>query len=280
MPARKHVPPKGKRLSTKKKQHITDVGKEVTHLLEQGTLDSLQKGAQLSRDHLKYQWDLYSELAFQRNVIAKDLMDAISESCIEDYEFESWQRAIQWKYINHPLCTIGSSKQYGGRFNIGEDISPARMLKTFSALYIAQDQDTAKAEAFGSQVKQFSLSPSEVSLTNKRSYGCISISGELDRVIDLTNPSSLTKFIRLISKFTIPQSIVDSASRLNLPSPTIINSKKLLLDSFLASDWRKEPAQCDIPANSQIFGQLAYEAGIDGILFESSKKTLFSDIPI
>ena len=75
----------------------------------------------------------------------------------------------------------------------------------------------------------------------------------------------------MISKFTIPQSIVDSASRLNLPSPTIINSKKLLLESFLASDWRKEPAQCDIPANGQIFGQLAYEAGIDGILFKSSK---------
>lgn len=39
----------------------------------------------------------------------------------------------------------------------------------------------------------------------------------------------------------------------------------------MASDWRKEPAQCDIPANGQIFGQLAYEAGIDGILFKSSK---------
>lgn len=265
------IPSKGKRAARIKNPHITNVEKEVTNLLEQGTLESLEKGKQLSQDHLKHQWDFYSELAFQRNAIADELMDAISESCVEDYEFESWQRALQWKYTNHPLCTIGSVKQYGGRFNIGENISPSSSLKTFPAFYIAQDQPTARAEAFGTQVSGFSLSPDEVALTNKRSYGCISLSGSLDRVIDLTKRSSLTKFVRLISKFTITQSIYDSAERLNLPPPTLITSAALLLESFLASNWRKEPAQSDIPANGQIFGQLAYKSGVDGILFKSSK---------
>ena len=265
------IPPKGKRSAPIKNPHITNVEKEVNYLLEQDTLDSLQKGKQLSQDHLKHQWDLYSELSFQRNAIADELMDAISQSCIEEYGFESWQRALQWKYTNHPLCTIGSLKQYGGRFNIGENISPSDSLKTFPAFYIAQDQPTAKAEAFGSQVIGFGLSPDEVALTNKRSYGCISISGSLDRVIDLTKKSSLTKFVRLISKFTITQSIYDSAACLNLPPPTLIASTALLLDSFLASNWRKGPAQSDIPANGQIFGELACKAGVDGVLFRSSK---------
>jgi hypothetical protein len=44
-----------------------------------------------------------------------------------------------------------------------------------------------------------------------------------------------------------------------------------LLKSFLANNWRKEPAQFDIPANSQIFGQLAYFAGMDGVVYPSTK---------
>ncbi|SMC62036.1 RES domain-containing protein [Polynucleobacter kasalickyi] len=265
------ISPKVKRASKIKKPPIKDMGKEVADLLEQGSLTNLQKAKQLSQDYLKHQWDFYSELAFQRNTIAEELIDSISESCIEDYQFESWQRALTWKYTNHPLCTIGSLKQYGGRFNIGENISPSSALKTFSAFYIAEDQPTARAEAFGSPRVGSSLTPEEISLTNKRSYACISISGSLDKVFDLTKKSSLTKFVRLISKFKIPKPIYESATRLNLPTPTLINSSTLLMESLLASDWRKEPAQADIPANGQIFGQMAHKAGVDGILFKSSK---------
>ena len=265
------VPPKVKRAAENKNSPIKDVEKEVSDLLEHGTLESLKKGKQLSKDYLKHQWDFYSELAFQRNAIAEELIDAVSESCIEDYEFESWQRVLTWKYTNHPLCTVGSLKHYGGRFNIGDNISPTSALKSFPAFYIAEDQHTARSEAFGSQVADVILTPEDVSLTNKRSYACISISGSLDKVIDLTKKSSLTKFVRFISKFHIPKSILDSAALLNLPPPTLVTSSTMLLESFMAIDWRKVPAQGDIPANSQIFGQIAYKAGVDGILFKSSK---------
>ena len=264
-------PRKSRGPARKKAKHIESIDQEVSNLLEEGSLESITKGKQLSVANLKYQWDFYSELAFQRNAIVAQLQDAISDSCIEDYEFESWQRALQWKYSNHPLCTIGSLKQYGGRFNIGEDVSPSNSLQTFPAFYIAQNQDTARAEAFGSQVAGVSLTSAEVSLTNERSNSCISISGSLDRVIDLTKASSLTKFVRLMSGFSIPKHIYESAKNLNISPPTLINSPKLLLDSFMSESWRMQPAQCDIPANSQIFGQLAYEASIDGVLYKSSK---------
>ena len=259
------------RSSSLKKAENQDLGKRVTHLLEEGTIQSLTKGKQLSQDNLKYQWDFYSELAFQRSVIQDRLLSAIAQSCVTDLKFSSWQRVIGWKYSNHPLCTLGSIKQFGGRFNIGEDISQANTLKTFQAFYLAEDQGTAQVEAFGSQALGEKLTVDDVALTNKASYSCISISGSLDKVIDLTKKSSLTKFVRLISSFTIPQSIYDSAKRLDIPEPTLVNTTTLLLDSFLASNWCKEPAQFDIPANSQIFGQLAHQAGIVGILFRSTK---------
>jgi hypothetical protein len=260
-----------RRSSSVKKVENQDLGKQVTHLLEEGTVESLTKAKQLSQDNLKYQWDFYSELAFQRSIIQDKLLSAIAQSCLTDFKFNSWQRVISWKYSNHPLCTLGSIKQYGGRFNIGEDISQANTLKTFQAFYLAEDQGTAQIEAFGSQVSNEKLTVEDVALTNKSSYSCISISGSLDKVIDLTKKSSLTKFVRLISSFTIPQSIYNSAKRLGIPKPTLINTSTLLLQSFLSPSWRKEPAQFDIPANSQIFGQLAHQAGIDGILFRSTK---------
>lgn len=33
--------------------------------------------------------------------------------------------------------------------------------------------------------------------------------------------------------------------------------------------WRNSPAQIDVPANSQILGQLAHESGIEAILYPS-----------
>jgi hypothetical protein len=268
---RKPIPSECARAKPIKKHQITDVSKQVTHLLEEGSLESLTQGKALYQSYLKYQWDFYSELSFQRNAVQDKLINAIAESCIENFEFANWQRVVSWKYSNHPLCTIGSTRQFGGRFNIGEDISQSNTLKTFPAFYIAKDQGTAQVEAFGNQNRDGKLTVYEVALTNKSSYTCFSISGSLDRIIDLTKKSSLSKFVRLISKFTIPQSICDSARRLNIPEPTLVTTTTLLLKSFLAPDWRKEPAQSDIPANSQIFGQLAYQAGIDGILFRSTK---------
>jgi hypothetical protein len=270
---KKSISPKTRRASPIKRPKIENMRQEISYLLEEGTLESLQKGKQLSQEHIKYQWDLYSELSFQRNAIVGDLMGALSEKCVKDFEFQSWQRVVRWKYTNHPFCTMGSLKQYGGRFNIGEGISPSGAFKIFPAFYIAQDQLTAKLEAFGSQLNGIKLTPEEISLTNKRSYACISVSGTLDRIIDLTKKSSLTKFTQLISTFKLPSSIYETAQKLNLPKPTLITTPKLLLESFMSNNWRREPSQFDIPANCQIFGQLAFNAGIDGILFKSAKSS-------
>jgi hypothetical protein len=47
---------------------------------------------------LKYQWDFYSYLAHQRNIVQDELRSAIIEKTIKNYSFENWQRAVKYKY--------------------------------------------------------------------------------------------------------------------------------------------------------------------------------------
>jgi hypothetical protein len=68
------------------------------------------------------------------------------------------------------------------------------------------------------------LSIEDIALANKSSFVCVSVSGILDRVIDLTDKTALVTFAKLISKFKVPQSILDSAARLNIPV-TYFNKK-------------------------------------------------------
>ena len=103
MAVRKSALHQRRRSASVKKAENQDVGRRITHLLEEGTVEGLTKGKKLSQDYLKYQWDFYSELAFQRSVIQDKLLSAIAQSCLTDFKFNSWQRVISWKYSNHPL---------------------------------------------------------------------------------------------------------------------------------------------------------------------------------
>ena len=260
------------RPTTRKKKLLSVTPeKRVEHLLEEGSIKSLVEGKKLNQEHIKYQWDFYSELAYQRSQIQDQLILSIQESSIANFKINSWQRVTKWKYSGHPFSTVGSLVSYVGRFNIGGDISSSDTLKTFQALYLAEDQGTAQVEAFGQDFTNSGLTIEEISLSNKNSFVCTSISGCLDRVIDLTTKQSLVKFAKLISKFKIPHAIQESAKKLGIPNPFLIKSPGSLLKSFLANNWRKEPAQFDIPANSQIFCQLAYLAGMDGVVYPSTK---------
>ena len=261
---------RGRRKLVQKTKKLTPE-KRVEHLLEEGSIQSLIEGKKLNQAYIKYQWDFYSELAYQRSLIQDQLIASLQVSAIAGYRFDAWQRVTRWKYSGHPFSSVGSLVSWGGRFNLGQEISPSGTLKTFQALYLAQSQATAQVEGLGSGISNSPLSIEEIALANKSSFACVSVSGALDRVIDLTDKVTLVKFAKLISKFKVPQSILESAAQLNIAPPTLIKSPGPLLKSFLNESWRKEPAQFDIPANPQIFGQLVYLAGIDGIIYPSSK---------
>jgi len=50
-----------------------------------------------------------------------------------------------------------------------------------------------------------------------------------------------------------------------------VNSAAELRNTVLRQDWQVMPISFDVPGNSQILGQIAHAAGIEGILYPSTK---------
>lgn len=242
---------------------------KVQYLLEQGTLKGMSQAKEFTDKLLKYHWKYYSELACQRNEIQEDLKKILTQSCISNYEFNQWQRAVKYKYGLHPLSTVGSLQFIGGRFNTGLEVNS--QIPSFAGLYIAKNKDTALQEHLGQQLNGSNpkLTPREIALTNPSSESIVSVSGKLDKVFDLTNVGNLDLFIRVIKKFTLSKELIQAAKQLSVPNPGIIKTSKVLLENLLIPNWRDWPDNYDVPANSQIFGHLVYSAGIEGILYPS-----------
>jgi hypothetical protein len=244
---------------------------DVPHLLEVGTLASLKEAKARTEKILKFQWDFYSELSYQRNRIQKELLDALRHSTINNFGFKKWHRVVTYKYGNHPLCTNGSTIGFGGRFNLGTDINVSAPA-AFPALYIAENIETAFREYLGAPKKDHDgLSIFELALSGKSSFTCVAVTGMVSSVLDIGNPKNLQLFSKYISTFKATPALVSSAKALGIDVPPLIRTAKLLQKSLLIEEWKKEPAGFDIPANSQIFGQLAFMAGIEGILYPSTK---------
>ena len=240
----------------------------VATLLEQGTLEDMRTAKEFMAALLKYHWGYYSELALQRSQIQDELTKSLIQPCLSNYRFTQWQRAVKWKYGLHPLSVVGSNTYIGQRFNTGSDVNSE--VPSFPALYLACDKDTALQETLGQVDENHSgLTPRELALTNSQSEVIVSVSGELEKVFDLREASNLKQFLSLIKGFRLSDALKESARLLGQPEPQLVTSARLLLDTLLANEWRVHPSTYDVPANSQIFGHLIYQAGIEGILYPS-----------
>lgn len=239
----------------------------IKYLLETGTLFSIKSTKQKTEELLNYHWNYYSELARLRSLIEDEIKASLIQKSIS-FEFKQWQRAIKYKYGLHPLSTVGSLSFIGGRFNTGQGVNPE--VPRFSGLYLAINKDTALQEHLGQEAtgKSSKISARELALTNPASEVIVSVSGKLDKVFDLTNIDNLKPFIKLIKNFSLSAQLIKMANKLG-KKPTIIKTKKRLLDNLLDHNWRVYPTCYDIPSTSQIFGSLIYSAGIEGILYPS-----------
>lgn len=240
----------------------------VKYLLESGTLSGMQAAKQKTKDLLKYHWNYYSELARQRSLIQDEIKAALTQKSIS-YEFTKWQRALKYKYGLHPLSTVGSLSDVGGRFNTGKNVNPE--VPSFPGLYLAKNKDTALQEHLGQEVTKPSakLNARELALTNPASEVIVSVSGKLDKVFDLRNASNLMPFLKLIKNFLLSKELIALSRELGEKEPKTVRTRKMLLDTLLDHKWRVMPTCYDIPSNSQIFGHLIYMAGIEGILYPS-----------
>jgi hypothetical protein len=94
------------------------------------------------------------------------------------------------------------------------------------------------------------------------------VSGVLNSVIDLNKGGELQDFVNLINDFKIPEHLKESFKKFNLSSE-LVTTVPMLINCLLDPNWRVNPMQFDVPSTSQIFGQLAIDAGIEGIVYPS-----------
>ena len=266
MSKRKKTPPKKKRKPVKIRKKAKT--RSVPFLLEQGRLSDLLEAKRKVQQILDYHWRFYSELAQQRKAIESEISEVLIQTSTSDFSFQGQQRAVKYKYGLHPFCILGSLTDPGGRFNIG-DINPQN-IPIFPALYLAHDKDTALQETLGQvEVPGSGLTPQELALTSADSITLVSVSGHLDKVFDVRSAKKLKKFVNLIKDFKLSEQLLDMAKRLDQIMPILINQPKILHMELHSPTWKVWPKNYDVPSGSQIFGQIVYFAGIEGILYKS-----------
>jgi len=239
-------------------------------LLDQFSVEDIKKWAAFKDQILKFHWDYYNDLAYQRSKIADEIKKSLLEAAQKSYKFSTWQRTVKYKYALKPLSVAGSMMDPGGRFNIG-DFNPSQY-PPFPALYLACDKETALQEFLSQEIdpgKNPHMDPLDFALTNQASLSIVSLSGSLASIINLKEPEKLQSFMALIKDFDIPKDLKEDARKIGLPEPDLIRTVSKLSDCLLDPNWRAWPMQFDVPYSSQIFGQLVAEAGIEGILYPS-----------
>lgn len=214
---------------------------------------------------VEFHWRYYYELEIQRSKIRDQLHASLRESA-GAFEFQNWQRAVKYKYSLDPLGTKGSLVDPGGRFNIGE-IDPARY-RVFAALYLAKTKGTALAEVLGRESNTGELTPEELALTKSDSITVVSVTGKLDFVLDVRNRNNLSAFVNLVKDFKLPKALIVRARILGF-TLRLIRTVSELGKVLEQRPWREWPALYDVPAVSQIFGGIAMDAGVEGILYNS-----------
>lgn len=233
-----------------------------------------QEEIQHQESHYKavahYYWEHHHYFAYQYSLILDELKRTLSQVC-QSFSFSKWQRVVDFKFSLEPLSAKGSVlNDPGGRFNVG-DIDKTKF-PHFAALYIAEDRETAYKEKFGlsqQKEKHSGLTAEELALTHHTSIAIVTLKGEVSLVMDLTCEDYLKDFFSLIEKIKLPDHFVERANQLNIDPSLPIKTIQELLDKLLQPNWRDMPMRFDVPAYSQIFGQLAYVAGIEAILYPS-----------
>lgn len=262
---------------TRRRRHIPHIrpkhrppqARSTFILLDQFSVADIHKWTAFKDQLLKYHWDYYNELAYQRSQITDEIKKSLLEATQKTFTFEKWQRAVKYKYALEPFSVTGSLiDPAGGRFNIG-DINSSQF-PPFPALYLTGDKNTAHQELLcqkidpGQENRAF-----DFALTNPASVVNISLSGSLSSIINLREPEKLQPFVDLIKDFSIPDYLKKTAKNIGEHEPDLIRSVPKLINSLQDPNWRLWPMQFDVPVASQIFGQLVSEAGIEGILYPS-----------
>ncbi|MFZ2507919.1 MAG: RES family NAD+ phosphorylase [Steroidobacteraceae bacterium] len=228
-------------------------------------------GASETLDEL--QRELHFGLESQRRGDRTQLLDALRVKPAPTLNLQGWIRIVEFRYCLDPLSAAGSLRCSGGRFNVGQDLGIAIGTASWPALYIAEDFETAFREKFQvpSASKSTGLTPEELALQDSGSYLVALLRGEIHSVLDLGDREALKPFCQKIAQFELPGRVRTLARSLGVRPAQLVRSPALLQRMVLSSKWRVIPTQFELPAPSQVFGELVQSAGYEAMTYQSSQ---------
>lgn len=261
--------PRGKKRKPPSNKGSLQKARQV--VLDRFSQNDLRGWQRLSDGLTTFQYKLYFELEAQRAAKYERLLDTLRSNSTT-FEFEGWVRATPFVYSLDPLSPKGSLKQIGGRFNIGEDVNSAQF-PPFGALYLAEDFNTALCEKYQMAESEtvHGLTREDFALIPRQSMTFVYVRGVLNSVLDLTSNRSIRDFVKETKKFTLSAEVVRMARSLGLKDPYVLTTAKQVLNDMFRQDWRVLPQQADVPSNSQVFGRMLKDAGVEAVLYSSTK---------
>ncbi len=239
------------------------------YVLDAFSHGDIQRWADASERTRKYHWDYYSHLAHLRAEIFDQLKESLATKT-RAHVISNWCRIVPNKFVNAPLSAQGSVlNEVGGRFNIGS--IDETLYSKFPALYVGEDFEAAFREKFGvtSGDSTGGLRAEEMAFCAKDSFSVFSLSGRIESVLDINDPSAVEPFVNLISRFKMPRTLMAKAKSLRLPAPSVVSDVASLLKTLFDPNWRINATAFNVPAGPQLFGQIVHAAGIEGILYRS-----------
>lgn len=219
------------------------------------------------------QFELHFGLERQRRGCRAELLEALRFKSAPRLNLEGWVRIVDYRYCLTPLSAAGSLRAIGGRFNVGQDLGTAIGMAPWPALYVAQDLETAYREKYQIRFSHHAsgLTPEELALQDPNSFLVAYLQGEIRSVLNLSDPNAVKPFCQKIGTFELPRKAMTLARKLGVKQPRLVRSPSALHRLILSPKWRVTPTQFELPAPSQIFGELVQSAGYEAMTFQSSR---------
>jgi hypothetical protein len=212
-------------------------------------------------------------LAAQRQIHLGDLLRTLRDAARPaPFTFTDWVRMCDYRYSHQPLSAYGSTIGAGGRFNYGDALDNIKE-PPFPALYLSSNERVAHREFFSAPPSTSdSLTAIDMALMQERDYALYHVSGTIHHLLDLTKPARLRKFTKVLARFTVSKEVLGIAETAGLQPRPLVFDVESLLRAVSEPNWRGWPRQHGLPASCQIFGELAWSAGYEGILYRSTKR--------
>lgn len=266
MPRRKPIPPSKGPSGSAEPRGLRE--------LDRFTEASLHKWSILSKDLDELHDVLFFSLEPERRRLRSELIASLDAGVPIALQMQRWVRIVTYQYSHTPLSCAGSLQSYGGRFNVGVDVEEST-LNPWSALYLAQDFETAFREKFALSSNETvnGLTPQELALEHGTSHSTVFVLGSLSRLFDIRDQVALRPLASILRKIEMPARARQLMKKLQIPSHALhmANNAKRIHDTVSKHNWRMWPVQFGLPAPSHILADLVRQAGYEGIIYRSSK---------